>query len=144
MPYLVHKAPVLPALTVQVAIQSDVCKGKAEVKSPQSSQGPRTGLWPPPLSLHLWTCLGLGKWKSFPRRYCSEVGASQAFLPGLGKEALGRKQSKGQVKRCPFQEAFPDPSLFCIPTALHVWGIPNHLATSGCTSQIYIMWAREA
>lgn len=44
MSYLVHKAPVLPAVTVQVAIQSDVCKGRAEGMSPQGSQEVNTGL----------------------------------------------------------------------------------------------------
>lgn len=43
MPYLVHKAPVLPVLTVQVTIQSDICKGWAEGKSPQCPQEPSTG-----------------------------------------------------------------------------------------------------
>lgn len=43
MPYLVDEAPVLPALTVQVAIQRDVCKGREEGRSLQGAQEPSTG-----------------------------------------------------------------------------------------------------
>lgn len=65
MPYLVHEAPVLSALTVQVTIQSDVCKGRAEIKLLGGAQESSTGLWPLFLSLNLRTHLELGKESHF-------------------------------------------------------------------------------
>lgn len=63
MSYLVHKASVLPALTVQVAIQGDVCKGRAEGSHHRvprrSTQAYDLCLLPSALRARL----GLGKWK---------------------------------------------------------------------------------
>lgn len=117
-PYLVHKAHVLPAFTVQVTIQTDVCKERPEGKSLWASQEPSTGLWPPPFSFDLlW---GWASGSHFQEDIAQRWGHREPPSLGWEKRPWGgsRVRAEAQVKCCPLQEALAEPSL------LDVWGTP--------------------
>lgn len=89
MPYLVHEAPVLPALTVQVAIQRDVCKEKAEGKCPQGSQEPSA------ISGPIW---GWANGSHFQEDTAQRQGHLEPLTSGWGKRLWGGSRVRAQVR----------------------------------------------